>query len=54
VTPAWRKSRRSYGAGECVEAAADGGVVLACDSSAPAVVLAFPAAAWTAFTRRLK
>jgi hypothetical protein len=53
----WRRPRRSYANGNCVEAAAVRAVVAVRDSrqaGQPArVTLAFPAAAWRAFTARV-
>lgn len=47
----WRKARRSISNGACAEVATRPGLVLVRDSRQPGwPVLAFPAAAWRAFT----
>jgi hypothetical protein len=48
---AWRKSRASKADGGCVEVAREGPSVLVRDSRNRDMVLAFPAAQWTAFLR---
>jgi hypothetical protein len=49
--PAWRRSTRSYGGGQCVEAAARHGALIDVrDSKNPrGAVLRFTAAQWNAF-----
>jgi hypothetical protein len=47
----WRKSSYSFSNGQCAEVGQDGAVVGVRDSKDPdGPVLAFPAAAWAAFT----
>jgi hypothetical protein len=52
----WRKPRRSFSNGQCVEVGQGPAVVAVRDSKdcEAGPVLAFPAGAWTAFTGQLK
>lgn len=52
---AWRTSSYSYGGGNCAEVGQGAAGVSGRDSKdRGGVVLTVPAAAWTAFTRRMK
>jgi len=54
-TLTWRKSSASAGAGECVEVAKSGHVVLTRDSrDQSGAVLAFTTAQWLGLLRRIK
>ena len=53
-TLAWRKSKYSNIGADCVEVAAAGPLVLVRDSRSQGAALAFPAAQWSAFTRRIR
>jgi hypothetical protein len=52
--PTWRKSSFSADQGNCVEIAREGRSVLMRDSRDPDIVLAFSAARWSAFLRRIR
>lgn len=50
----WRKSGYSADQGACAEASSGDDVAVRDSTDREGPVLAFPAAAWTAFTRRVK
>jgi hypothetical protein len=53
-TPAWRKSKFSTGQNTCVEIGGAGPVILVRDSQSPETTLAFSAAQWSTFMRRIR
>jgi hypothetical protein len=53
-TLVWRKSKFSSGSDTCVEIANAGSLILVRDSRSPEAALAFAAAQWSAFMRRIR